>query len=300
MRAAALCRTLALAVVLAGPVAAQEVAVITHGQAGDPFWDVLIAGVADARTATGLNVTYASPASFDMPAMAALIDAAVDRGVDGLVISLPDADALGASVQRAVAAGIPVITMNSGSDEAHLLGALFHVGQNEFSAGQAAGQRMTEAGGTNAICVNQEVGNIALDLRCAGFAQGFAGQVNVLSTSMDAQEVISVVRGALQADPGIDTVMALGAQTVGVPAIAAVQAEGRGDMLIGTFDLSDDFLRAILDGKALFAIDQQQYQQGYLPVEYMARILAGETVPTDDVQTGPNLVDSATAAQFLQ
>ena len=52
------------------------------------------------------------------------------------------------------------------------LGALNHVGQTEYEAGLGAGERMGEAGVTNAICVNQEVGNAALDLRCKGFADG--------------------------------------------------------------------------------------------------------------------------------
>lgn len=279
---------------------AEQIAVISHGQAGDPFWDVVKKGVEDGARDFGMDVTYASPKSFDVGEMAALIDAAVDRKVESLVISLPDADKLGPSVERAVAAGIPVISMNSGSDEAFLLGVMLHVGQNEFAAGKAAGEKLTELGGTNAICVNQEVGNIALDLRCAGFAEGFTGQTNMLSTTMDPDMVVSVVRGALQADPAVDAIMALGAGTVGVPAISAVEAEGRtGKVLVATFDLSDGFLQAILDGRGAFAIDQQQYKQGYLPVGLLKEYFAKGDIPRENVQTGPNLVDVSTAADFL-
>ena len=117
----------------------------------------------------GVKVEYQAPPTFDMVAMSQLIDAAVASKPDGLVVSVPDADALGPSIKAAVAAGIPVITMNSGSDVSQELGALNHVGQTEYEAGLGAGERMGEAGVKNALCVNQEVGNAALDQRCKGF-----------------------------------------------------------------------------------------------------------------------------------
>ena len=107
-----------------------------------------------------------------MVAMAQLIDAAVASEPDGLVVSIPDAEALGDSIKAAVDAGIPVISMNSGSDVAEELGVLNHVGQTEYEAGLGGGQRMGEAGVKNALCVNQEVGNVALDERCQGFTDG--------------------------------------------------------------------------------------------------------------------------------
>jgi len=190
-----------------------------------------------------------------MAAMAALIDAAIAEPIDGLVVSLPDSEALGPSISRAIDKGIPVISINSGSDEAFLLGVKLHVGQNEFAAGQAAGERLSALGGTQAICVNQEVGNVALDLRCAGFAQGFAGQVEMLSTTFDIQETVAVVRGALQQNADIDTIITLGADEVAIPAMVAVETEGRtGEIQIGTFDLSGDVLQAIADGKVTFAV----------------------------------------------
>lgn len=293
-------KTLACALGLAASPALAEIAVVTHGQAGDTFWGVVHQGVMDAAAETGADVTYASPQTYNMAEMAALIDAAVNRQVEGLIVSLPDAAALGPSVERAVAAGIPVISINSGSDEAFLLGVKLHVGQNEFAAGRAAGEKMTELGGHRAICINQEVGNIALDLRCAGFAQGFAGQVDMLSTTMDAQETIGVVRGALQNDATIDTIMALGADAVAVPSIAAVEAEGlTGKIIVGTFDLSPNVLNAILDDKVAFAIDQKQYEQGYVPIGLMKTFLETGDIPTTDIQTGPGLVDATTAADFL-
>ena len=123
-----------------------------------------------------------------MVAMSQLIDAAVNQKPAGLIVSIPDASALGPSIQKAVAAGIPVISMNSGSDVSKKLGALLHVGQDEVDAGKAAGEKLKEMGGKIALCVNQEVGNVSLDLRCKGFAEGFGGKVTVLPVSNDPTE----------------------------------------------------------------------------------------------------------------
>lgn len=289
------------ALAMSAPALAQNIIVVSHGQANDPFWSVVKNGVDKAAQDTGTEVSYRSPETFDMVAMSQLIDAAVNQEPDGLIVSIPDADALGPSIERAVEAGIPVISMNSGSDVSKKLGAQLHVGQDEFTAGKAAGEKLAEMGGKKAICVNQEVGNVALDQRCAGFTEGFGGAVKVLPTSNDPTEVESKVRAALDSDPDIDTVMGLGASTVGEPAVAAVEAVGRtGEVRVATFDLSANFLQAIVDGKAAFAIDQQQFLQGYLPVAFLALNAEYGLIPGGNVPSGPNLITKDKAGQVIE
>lgn len=297
-----LIKTAAFAAVLgfAAPACAQDILVVVHGQANDPFWSVVKNGVDAAAKDSGANVEFRSPETFDMVQMSQMIDAAVNQEPDGLVVSIPDADALGPSIERAVSAGIPVISMNSGSDVSKELGALLHVGQDEFTAGKAAGEKLAEMGGTTAICVNQEVGNVALDLRCEGFAEGFGGTVEVVPTSNDPAEVEAKIRAALDSNPDIDTIMGLGASLVGEPAVAAVEAVGRsGEVNIGTFDLSANFLQAVADGKAAFAIDQQQFLQGYLPVVFLALNAKYGLIPGGNVPSGPNLITADKAGQVV-
>ena len=293
--------TIAAAVFVAAPVAmAADIIVVSHGQASDPFWSVVKNGVERAASDTGANVEYRAPETFDMVAMSQLIDAAVNQEPDGLVISMPDADALGPSVEKAVAAGIPVISMNSGSDVAKELGALLHVGQSEYDAGKIAGAKMAELGGTKGLCINHEVGNVSLDQRCEGFAEGFGGDVTVLPTTNDPTEIESKVQAALDSDGDIDTVMALGASLAGEPAVAAVKSIGRiGDVRVASFDLSGNFLQSVADGDAAFAIDQQQYLQGYLPVLFLALHAEYGLMPGGDVPSGPNLITSDKAAQVI-
>lgn len=289
----------AAAIAVAAPVAAQDIIVVSHGQANDGFWSVVKNGVALAAEHTGANVEYRAPETFDMVAMSQLIDAAVNQEPDGLVVSIPDGDALGPAIERAVAAGIPVISMNSGSDVAEALGVILHVGQSEYDAGEAAGKELASMGGANAICVNHEVGNVALDLRCEGFSVGFGGNVTVLPTGNDPAEIEAKVSAALSSDESVDTVMALGAGLAGEPAVAAAKASGR-DVNVASFDLSANFLQSIVDGDAAFAIDQQQFLQGYLPVVFLANNTNYGLMPGGDVPSGPNLVTADKAAQVIE
>ena len=87
-----------------------NITVVSHGQANDAFWSVVKNGVEAAGKDMGVNVDYRSPETFNMVAMSSLIDAAVNQEPDGLVVSIPDGDALATAIQKAVAAGIPVVS----------------------------------------------------------------------------------------------------------------------------------------------------------------------------------------------
>ncbi|HEU6441828.1 MAG TPA: sugar ABC transporter substrate-binding protein [Microvirga sp.] len=294
----------ALTVAAAVPVSAQQnsrIIVVTHGQANDPFWSVVKNGVAEAGKDMNVQVDYRAPETFDMVNMSQLIDAAVNQRPAGLVVSIPDASALGPSIQKAVAAGIPVISMNSGSDVSKELGAMLHVGQDEVEAGRIAGAKLKEMGGKVGICVNQEVGNVSLDLRCKGFTEGFGGKVTVLPVTNDPADVRAKVKAALAADGSVDTVLALGAGTAGEPTVAAVKESGKtGSVRVATFDLSANFLKSVAAGEAAFAIDQQQYLQGYLPVAFLALNAKYGLMPGGNVPSGPNLITKEKADQVIE
>ncbi len=292
-----------LGIVAVAPARADDIhiIVVSHGQANDPFWSVVKNGVTKAAADQKVTVDYRAPETFDMVKMAQLIDAAVNQRPAGLVVSIPDASALGPSIKRAVAAGIPVISMNSGSDVSRQLGALLHVGQDEYTAGRIAGAKLKEMGGKNAICVNHEVGNVSLDLRCKGFAEGFGGHVKVLPTSNDPSDITAKTKAALSTDPSIDTVMALSASLAGEATLAAVKQLGMaGKIRLASFDLSAGYLKAVAAGDATFCIDQQQFLQGYLPVTFLALYARDGLMPGGDVPSGPNLITKDKAAKAIE
>jgi simple sugar transport system substrate-binding protein len=279
-----------------------DIEVVTHGQASDPFWSIFKNGVDQAAKDMGVTVHYSAPTTFDMNAMGQLIDAAVGKKPQGLVVSIPDATALGPHIKSAVSAGIPVISANSGSDSYASLGVLTHVGQDESIAGEKAGSLEKAAGVTNAICINQEVGNAGLDARCNGFAKGLGGKSTVLQVDLNDQPgAQQKIVGALQADSTINGIMALG-PTGAAPALKAIeQLNLAGKLHVATFDLSPDVLAAIQSGTLDFAVDQQQYLQGYLPVVFLTYDALYGLVPGggQPVLTGPGIVDKTNVATVL-
>ena len=285
-------------------VAAARIAAISHGQASDPFWAIVKNGLDDAARQTGVAVSYRAPDSYDIARMGRLIDEAIEANLDGLIVSLPDVQGLRAPIRRARRAGIPVISINSGSDRFRDLGIPIHVGQPEFRAGFEAGRRMARAGVHTGLCVNQEPGNAGLDERCRGFGLALrrsGGRASVLGIDLqNAQQTQQRIAQAVR-DSDADGILTLG--TAGaMPALAALRAGFGRPVQVATFDLSPEVLQAVRVKRMLFAVDQQPYLQGYLPVVLLAERArhmlfppGGELIPT-----GPDFVTSANAKQVLE
>jgi simple sugar transport system substrate-binding protein len=266
--------------------------------AEDSFWGVVEKGAQDAAAAMG--VTLKSGGSGDPAEQAQLVENLISDNANGIIVSLANPDAMKDSVKKAVDAGIPVITINSGVDVYKELGAITHVGQTEFVAGQGAGEQFNAAGATKVLCVIHEEGNIGLEERCDGLTDTFGGEVerfNVATTgTRDIAGTLASIQDKLTADSAIDAILTLNPDVAGA-ALDAIKAAGGGQQL-ATFDLSPDVLSALEAGEMLFAVDQQQYLQGYLPVVFLTLYntnlnTVGGGLP---VLTGPGIVTADNAA----
>jgi len=271
--------------------------VITHGAVGDAFWDVVQNGAEAAGKDLGISVDYQSDG--DPQRQAQLIDAAVNQDVDGIVVSMANPDALQNSVGAAVSAGIPVVTINSGGDRSAQFGAIGHVGQDEAVAGQSAGRQLAASGAKNVLCVVHEAGNIGLEQRCSGASERLGSQVTPLQVDVnDLQGAQSTITSQLQSDPTIDAVLTLNSAVAAV-AVAATQDAGS-EAKVATFDLDQDVIKGIQDGDIAFAVDQQQYEQGYLPIVMLK--LYAQNLNTvgggQPVLTGPEIVDASNVDQI--
>jgi len=271
------------------------IAVITHGSA-DSFWSVAKKGAEQAGKDMGVEVKYSESAN-DPQKQAQLIDAAVTEKVDGIAVSAPNPDALKDPLAKAADAGIPIITLNSGQGDSADLGAITHVGQDEGVAGEAAGKELAGAGGKKLLCVVHEQGNIGLEERCKGAAEGFGGDTENLQVKgvEDVSTTLTEIQSKLESDDSVDSVLTLNPD-IAVAARDATQAASS-DAKVATFDLSGDVVAAVKAGEILFAVDQQQYLQGYLPVVFLT--LFNENANTVGgglpVLTGPGFVDKANA-----
>ncbi|ETK37569.1 sugar ABC transporter substrate-binding protein [Microbispora sp. ATCC PTA-5024] len=278
---------------------AAKFAVITHGGAGDAFWDVVKNGAEAAGKQYGVTVTYQGDG--DPAKQSQLIDQAVSEKVDGLVVSMANPDALKESIGKAVAAKIPVITINSGGDRSKEFGAITHVGQSEDVAGRGAGEKLKEAGVTKLLCVIHEAGNVGLDQRCNGATATLGGTVERLQVDVsDLADATSKIKAKLQSDTSVNGVLTLN-PAVAIAARDAIK-DGGSQAKLATFDLSGDVVTAIEDGEILFAVDQQQYLQGWLPITFLYLYkknlnTVGGGLP---INTGPGFVTKDNAAQVAQ
>ncbi len=271
------------------------VAVVTHAAPGDAFWDVVKSGAEAAGKQEGVKVTYAGDP--DPAKQSQLIDNAVAQKVQGIAVSMANPDGLKESIQKAIAAGVPVITINSGLEKSKAFGALTHVGQSEELAGEGAGEKFKALGAKKMLCVIHEAGNVGLESRCSGAKKTFGGGQNLQVDISNVADAQNTIKSKLLADPSIDGILTLNGSIA--KAAVAARKEANSKALIATFDVSSDVTDAILAGNISFAVDQQPYLQGYLPVVFFAlHVRNGNDVGGGQpVYSGPGYVTKDNAAQ---
>jgi simple sugar transport system substrate-binding protein len=195
--------------------------------------------------------------------------------------------------------------MNSGADLWRQFGILAHVGQPEAQAGREAGERMAAAGVRNAICINHTLENKALGSaarrsrrRCARPA---VERTRSCSTSRTAtsRRRSSPPRSIASRRTACSASAPAARRRRSTPRSSAVRAAR---VKIGTFDLTPEVLEAIKDGRILFAVDQQAYLQGYMPIVMLTQEARYGLFPSRGqvVATGPNFVTRETASLALQ
>ncbi|MFD7093022.1 sugar ABC transporter substrate-binding protein [Streptomyces sp. NPDC059883] len=265
------------------------VAMVTHSGSGDTFWDIVQSGAKQAAVKDNIKFLYAN--SDEGQQQAQLVQSYIDKKVDGLIVTLAKPDAMKAVVEKAVKAGIPVITVNSGAAESASFGALSHIGQDETIAGEAVGDELDKRGRKKALCVIHEQGNVGHEQRCAGAKKTFDGQLqNLYVDGTNMPDVEASIEAKLQTDRSIDAVVTLGAPFADT-AVKAKESAGS-EAEIDTFDLNAKVASSLTSGALGFAVDQQPYLQGYEAVDllwlyrYNADVLGGGR----PVLTGPQII----------
>jgi simple sugar transport system substrate-binding protein len=276
-----------------------KVAVVTHGDTGS-FWSVFKKGVDQAAKdlkPRGVSVTQLY-ADNNVPKQVAGINAAVSGGAKVIATSVPDASALRDPLGKAAAKGILIITVNSGLGAFDSLPTYeVHVGQTEDVAGKGAGKQFKKAGTKKLLLVIHEASNSGLQQRAAGVRSVLgAGNVKVLTipnAKSDIPGTKAKVKAAFNADKSLDSFLGLDPD-VTIPCISSVPKGTK----VGTFDVGGS-IKEIQAGRMLFAIDQQQYLQGYLPVVFAVLYQTNlNTVGNGQpVLTGPGIINKANAAK---
>ena len=279
-----------------------RIVMITHAAAGDSFWAPVKKGAEDASALIGAELSYQAPAGgADLVAMHNLIRSATAQEPDGLIVAVTDVDALGPGIRAAVDAGIPAVSINLGVGTQEQTGTMFFVGEDLYEAGVISGKRLKELGGTKAVCFNLLPGNILLDAICNGLDEGFGSPAGVVPSNWNPSDVAARTRGVLESDPEVDVIVSMSTTTA--PTIAdTIEEMGLADEILhSTFNLSEEVLEDIRDGRITFTIDQQPYLQGYLPVIALnLKARYGITFIVDHIGSGPLVVDASNAASVLE
>jgi simple sugar transport system substrate-binding protein len=277
------------------------VAMITHEVPGDTFWDLVRKGAEAAAKKDNIELRYSNNA--EGPEQSNLIQTAIDSKVNGIAVTLAKPDAVRGAVQKATAAGIPVVALNAGVEQWKSMGVTEFFGQDESIAGEAAGQRLAQDGAKKVLCVIHEQGHVALEARCAGVKKGFgsAGVVENLNVnSKDMPSVKSTITAKLQQDKSVDRVITLGAP-IAITAVDSAKESGSAAKIV-TFDTNKELVSSIRSGDVQWAIDQQPYLQGYLAIDALWLYLTNGNVigGGQTVLTGPSFIDQKNIDSIAQ
>ncbi|MET7358363.1 sugar ABC transporter substrate-binding protein [Streptomyces sp. NPDC005562] len=270
---------------------------VTHSGDGDTFWDIVQSGAKQAAVKDNIKFLYSHDDEAQQQAQ--LVDSYIDKKVDGIIVTLAKPDAMKGALARAEKAGIPVITVNSGSAESKKFGALTHIGQDETIAGEAVGDELNKRGKKKALCILHEQGNVGHEQRCAGAKKTFKGTMqNLYVTGTNMPDVQSSIEAKLQSDKSVDAVVTLGAPFADTAVQAADSAGSKAE--VDTFDLNEKVAAGLKSGSLGFAVDQQPYLQGYEAVDllwlykYNADVLGGGR----PVLTGPQIITKDQASEL--
>ncbi|MFW8637465.1 sugar ABC transporter substrate-binding protein [Cribrihabitans pelagius] len=266
---------------------------VSHAPDSDSWWNTIKNGIALAGEQMGVEVEYRNPPTGDLADMARIIDQAAASGPHGIITTLADPDILEGPIRNAIDSGIDVIIMNTGSPEkAREIGALMYVGQPEYDAGLAAGQRAKKDGIESFLCVNHYIVQPSSSERCQGFADGLGIELGnqMIDAGQDPGEIKNRVMAYLSSNPDTDAVLTLG-PTSADPTLLALEENGMaGDIYFGTFDLGGEIVEGIKNGVIEWGIDQQPFLQAYLPVVVLTNYHRYGVLPGNNINSGPGFV----------
>jgi simple sugar transport system substrate-binding protein len=279
--------------------------IVSHGGPGDSFWGVVMKGMKDAAavinkgTDDTINAVYSGPAKYSVEELVNMLNSAIATKPDGIAVTITDPAALDAPLRKAIAAGIPVIAINvpDRRPEAERIPYLFYVGGDEYLSGIEAAKRILAVRKPKrAVVAIHEIGHMGLETRAKGFIEVMEESgvpVEKIATYLDPTQAIEILKGYFAKHPETDAIFTVGS----IPSDYVIQflkeKKLTGKVLHGAFDVSADTAKAIEEGITLFTISQQQYLQGYLPIEFLYLLNKYKFLPANDVLTGPGFIDAS-------
>lgn len=243
----------------------------------NPFFVTLSDGAKKVSKEKGVDLVVVD-AQDDASKQASDVEDLIQQGVDLLIINPVDSSAVGATVESANAAKIPVITVDRSSESGEVVS---HIASDNVAGGQLAGEYLLELVGNGAKVAMLEgvAGSSAARDRGEGFLKAVEGKVDIVSSqtaNFNRSEGLDVMENILQAHPDVQAVFAQNDE-MALGAIEAISAAGKDIKVIG-FDATDDALKAIEKGTLAASVAQKPEEIGSKAIETAVKYLNGESV----------------------
>lgn len=266
---------------------------ISHAPDSDSWWNTIKNAVKQAGEDLNVTVQYRNPTTGDLADMARIVEQAIASKPDGLIVTIADYDLLKGPISSAVKRGIPVVTINTGSQkQSESLGAMMHVGQPEYDAGFGGGKKAAAAGVKSFLCVNHYMTNPMSVDRCQGFADALGVELGkqMIDSGTDPSEIQAKVEAYLRSNPDTEAILTLGPTSAHPTLRALNKLKNKDSYYFVTFDLSGEIAAAIKDGTINAAIDQQPYLQGYIPVVFLTLNARYGLSAANHINSGPGFI----------
>ena len=284
----------------------KKIAVIPKGQA-HLFWQSVHAGAVKAAREAEVEIVWNGPVTeTDYSAQQRIVETFITQHVDAIVLAPIDKTAMVGVVDRASAAGIPVVIFDSGVDTPNFVS---QVATDNYAAGKMGAERMGKilGGKGNVAMVAVQPGAASTMLREQGFEdaikQNFPG-IRIVDKRFgmaDFAKSLGVAENMLTAYPDLDAFFASNeSSTVG--ATQALKGRKSKVKLVG-FDWSPTLLEDLEKGAIDSLIAQDPFRMGYESVQAAVKKLAGGTPEKINnlaplVVTAENLKDPAVQLQL--
>lgn len=244
----------------------------------NPFFVALKEGAEEQANEMDATLTVAD-AQNDAAKQVNDVEDMIQKGMDLILINPTDSEAVGAAVQAANDAGIPVITVDRNAETGDVVA---HVASDNVAGGQLAGDYMVELVGEGQKVVELEgiPGASATRDRGQGFNEAIDGKLEVVakqSANFDRAEGLTVMENILQDNKDIVAVFAHNDE-MALGAVQALEAAGMSDVKVIGFDATDDAVKAVEGGTMAATVAQKPAEIGKLGVKAAINHLKGETV----------------------
>jgi len=235
---------------------------------------------------------------------------AISAKADGIALAVVDKAAFRAPVDKALDAGIPVVSYNAdGARDDKGTNRLAYIGQGLYESGFALGQRAIEAGLDSGEVVGfiATPGALNIQPRIDGASDaikqsGKSLKFTPVGTNADVPKGLSIIDAYAQGHSNLAGMLAVDAgstSSVG-QVVEKYKMRDKGLKVAGGFDLVPETLNAINGGSLDFTIDQQPYLQGFLPVLYLYLYkLSGGLIFPSETNTGLLFVTKDNVKPYL-